>query len=67
LQKLKDFSADFVAGCSTPISALAIEENGMIQFKGNILSLDGKKKIEIEKKASSHEPAMLANLPQKIC
>jgi hydroxymethylbilane synthase len=49
----RDFLRTLLGGCSTPISALAIEENDTIHFKGNILSLDGKDKIEIEKKAMS--------------
>jgi hydroxymethylbilane synthase len=58
----RDFLRILLGGCSTPISALAIEENGVIQFKGNILSLDGKKKIEIEKKASSSKAGNVGKL-----
>ncbi len=46
----RDFLRTLLGGCSTPISALAVEENGYIHFKGNILSLDGSEKAEIEKK-----------------
>ena len=45
----RDFLRTLLGGCSTPISALAIEENDLIHFKGNILSLDGAEKMEIEK------------------
>jgi hydroxymethylbilane synthase len=45
----RDFLRTLLGGCSTPISALAIEENDVIHFKGNILSLDGAEKMEIEK------------------
>jgi len=38
-----------LGGCSTPISALAEIEKDELFFKGNILSPDGKQKIEIEK------------------
>ena len=38
-----------LGGCSTPISALAEVEDGQVIFHGNILSLDGSNKIEIEK------------------
>ena len=47
----RDFLRTLLGGCSTPISALAvINENKEIFFRGNILSLDGKEKIEIEKR-----------------
>jgi hydroxymethylbilane synthase len=45
----KDFLRVLMGGCTTPISALAVIEHGRIIFKGNILSLDGKKKVEIMK------------------
>ena len=45
----RDFLRALLGGCSTPISALAVIENGSIIFKGNICSPDGKQKIEIEK------------------
>jgi hydroxymethylbilane synthase len=38
-----------LGGCSTPISALAQIIEGKIYFKGNILSVDGKEKVDIEK------------------
>ncbi|MEP6950301.1 MAG: hydroxymethylbilane synthase [Ginsengibacter sp.] len=47
----RDFLRALLGGCSTPISALAVIENDAIIFKGNICSADGKKKIDIEKKA----------------
>src|SRR6187455_1690857 len=40
----RDFLRTLLGGCSTPISALAVETNNKIRFKGNILSLDGSKK-----------------------
>lgn len=45
----RDFLRALLGGCSTPISALAEIEDGMVLFKGNILSPDGKEKAEIEK------------------
>ena len=45
----KDFLRTLLGGCSTPISALAEIEKDELFFKGNILSPDGKQKIEIEK------------------
>jgi len=46
----RDFLRALMGGCSTPISALAVIENGWVSFRGNILSLDGKQKLETEKK-----------------
>ena len=48
----RDFLRALLGGCSTPISALAIIENDTIIFKGNICSVDGKRKIEIQKDVS---------------
>ena len=45
----RDFLRGLLGGCSTPISALAVIKNEKIIFKGNICSVDGKQKIEIEK------------------
>lgn len=46
----RDFLRALMGGCSTPISAYAQIENGQILFKGNICSVDGKQKVDIEKK-----------------
>lgn len=52
----RDFLKTLLGGCSTPIGALAeITENGIV-FKGNIFSLDGQKKVEIEKTFPVNEP-----------
>ncbi len=40
----RDFLKTLLGGCSTPISALAEVSNGMVNFKGNIVSADGTKK-----------------------
>jgi hydroxymethylbilane synthase len=45
----KEFLRGLLGGCSTPISALAIMDKKEIWFRGNILSTDGRQKIEIEK------------------
>ncbi|HEY0677296.1 MAG TPA: hydroxymethylbilane synthase [Chitinophagaceae bacterium] len=45
----RDFLRTLLGGCSTPISALAVVQNGNLHFQGNILSLDGRKKVVIEK------------------
>lgn len=49
----RDFLRTLLGGCSTPISALAVETNNKIHFRGNILSLDGSKKVEVEKSIES--------------
>jgi len=46
----RDFLRLLLGGCSTPISALAEINNNKILFKGNILSINGKQKAEVEKK-----------------
>lgn len=45
----RDFLRTLLGGCSTPISALAEVEDGDVYFSGQILSPDGKQKVEIEK------------------
>ena len=45
----RGFLRHLLGGCSTPISALAQFDKNEIFFKGNMLSPDGKEKIEIEK------------------
>jgi hydroxymethylbilane synthase len=45
----RDFLRGLLGGCSTPISALAQVKEGKIHFRGNILSVNGQEKIEIEK------------------
>lgn len=44
----RSFLRSLKGGCSIPIAALAIVKNNKINFKGNILSLDGVRKVEIE-------------------
>ncbi|HVS97376.1 MAG TPA: hydroxymethylbilane synthase [Puia sp.] len=45
----RDFLRTLLGGCSTPISALAEIEDGEVFFRGQLLSLDGRHKMEIEK------------------
>ena len=44
----KDFLRILMGGCSTPIGAYAILKNNEIIFKGNILSPNGEKKVEVK-------------------
>ena len=53
----KDFLRTLMGGCSTPIAALAVIENDMLHFRGNIFSLDGKQKAEVEKKVNKEHAA----------
>ena len=48
----RDFLRTLEGGCTAPIGALAKIEGDTIQFKGCLLSLDGTKKIAIEKTIS---------------
>ena len=48
----RDFLKILLGGCSTPISALAQVKEDSIIFKGNILSVDGKEKVEVEMSCS---------------
>ncbi|MEO5891248.1 MAG: hydroxymethylbilane synthase [Ferruginibacter sp.] len=58
----RDFLRTLVGGCSTPISALAqVKEGNSIFFRGNILSTDGKEKVEIEKTADLAEAVNLGD------
>ncbi|MDE1192908.1 MAG: hydroxymethylbilane synthase [Arachidicoccus sp.] len=59
----RDFLKTLMGGCSTPISAFAEFADDKIFFKGNILSPDGKQKLEIEKEtiaANANELGVLA-------
>lgn len=51
----KDFLRILLGGCSTPISALAETENQTLFFKGNIFTVDGTEKVEVEKEVSLQE------------
>ena len=55
----RDFLRALMGGCSTPISALALVEDGQIHFTGNILSPDGTKKIEVSRRVAIGESANL--------
>jgi hydroxymethylbilane synthase len=45
----REFLRTLLGGCSTPISALAEVEDDEIYFRGQLLSLDGSRKAEVEK------------------
>ena len=58
----RDFLRTLLGGCSTPISALAVIKDNSIHFKGNILSLDGSKKMAIEKTMAIHDADNLGKI-----
>ena len=47
----REFLRTLMGGCSTPISALAVVNNDVVYFKGNIFSLDGKEHVNVERNA----------------
>lgn len=51
----RDFLRTLLGGCSTPISALSEVHNEKIHFRGNILSPDGKNKVEVERMVALDE------------
>jgi hydroxymethylbilane synthase len=57
----RDFLRALFGGCATPISALAQWKEGTILFSGNILSVNGKEKIDIELEVPSSEADDLGN------
>jgi hydroxymethylbilane synthase len=58
----RDFLKTLMGGCSTPISALAEIIDDQLLFKGNILSVDGKDKMEIERSVPLAEAAQIGTL-----
>lgn len=46
----RDFLSALMGGCSTPISALAELVDGEVWMKGNVVSPNGQKKAEVEKR-----------------
>ena len=51
----RDFLRALMGGCATPISALAEVKSNKVVFRGSILSVDGKEKVEVEKAADMAE------------
>jgi hydroxymethylbilane synthase len=48
----REFLRTLQGGCSTPVSALAVIENGKLQFSGNIASHDGKNMLELHEQCA---------------
>jgi hydroxymethylbilane synthase len=49
----RQFLKTLEGGCTAPIGALATINNNEIHFVGNLFSIDGKEKLEIERTISS--------------
>ncbi len=45
----REFLRELEGGCTAPIGALAVIKDRTIHFKGVLISLDGKQKLEVEK------------------
>jgi hydroxymethylbilane synthase len=58
----KDFLRTLLGGCSTPISALAEIRDESLFFKGNILTANGAKRVDIQKKVNLSEAATLGEV-----
>jgi hydroxymethylbilane synthase len=55
----RDFLRELMGGCSTPIAGLCEIVAGEAKFRGNILSVDGLKKVTIEKSKTLSEASGL--------
>jgi len=55
----RDFLRTLLGGCSTPISALAIAGKNELHFEGQILSVDGRQKVDIKKTVALEKAAGL--------
>jgi hydroxymethylbilane synthase len=51
----RDFLRKLMGGCSTPISGLAVIKDNRVEFKGNVLSINGEEKLSIEKAVDINE------------
>lgn len=58
----KDFLRTLLGGCSTPISALAEIQNDTLTFKGNILTVDGTERVDIEKAVAVRDAESLGTI-----
>ena len=58
----KDFLRILLGGCSTPISALAEINHEALLFKGNIFTVDGSERVDLEKAVPIHEAESLGKI-----
>lgn len=61
----RDFLAALQGGCAVPIAAQAVLEKDRLHFRGNLFSLDGKQKSEIEKSFSLDQVTQAGTLAAK--
>lgn len=61
----RDFLAALQGGCAVPIAANAVIRNNQIYFKGNLFSLDGKEKCEVDKVSSIDQASGAGKLAAK--
>ncbi len=55
----RDFLRALMGGCATPISALAQVNEGLLVFEGNILSVDGRQKLEVKRNVPVSDAAQV--------
>lgn len=58
----REFLRVLEGGCTAPIGALAVIEEDELHFKAALFSIDGKRKIEVEKKAALKNSGNLGKL-----
>ena len=58
----RDFLRALLGGCSTPISALAQVSGDKVHFRGNILSVNGTEKVDIERTALLSEATNIGKI-----
>lgn len=51
----REFLRTLEGGCTAPIGALAVIDGAEIHFRGALFSIDGTKKLEVERRISSEE------------
>jgi hydroxymethylbilane synthase len=56
------FLKQLQAGCSAPVGALAEILNGEIVFKGNVLSINGTQKLEVQMKGDSADYKLIGEM-----
>ncbi|MCW3107904.1 MAG: hydroxymethylbilane synthase, partial [Segetibacter sp.] len=58
----KEFLRTLLGGCSTPISALAEVKDEQLIFKGNIFTVDGGKRVDVEKIVAINQAPTLGEI-----
>lgn len=58
----RDFLRELEGGCSTPVSALAEIHDEVVQLRGNMFSIDGSQKAEVEKTVALADSGSLGRI-----